>query len=190
MSTLPSTIHPWTSLRLAIVVSIALVLAVGCGSLADQTVGSSGAPAATPTSSGAAAYVGLIPRAVSYGGDTGIRLAVPPTGASPSVSWQAAASTCSTCGAGAPLSVSLALATELQAGQANPDGSITPVMDNTLVYVLSQSLRCSAAGPSGATPAVSGTYPCVRLSFVDARSGKAWYAVDGPDLWDPAHVHP
>lgn len=138
MITLRAAIYSRISLQLVFVISIALVLAVGCASLADQTSMSSGAPAATPTSSGAAAYVGLIPRAVSYG-ETGIRLAVPPTDASPSVPWQAAVSTCSTCVAGAPLSVSLALATELQAGQANPDGSITPVMDKTLVYVMSQS---------------------------------------------------
>lgn len=190
MNTLPTTIHPRTSFRLAMVLSVALVLTVGCGSRADQTSGSSIAPAATPTSAGAAAYVGHIPHAVSYGGDTGIRLVVPSTSASPAVSWQAAVSKCSTCVAGAPMSVSLALATELQAGQANPDGSITPVMDKTLVYVVSQSLQCRAAGPAGATPAVSESYACVRLSFVDARSGKALYAVDGPDLWDPAHVHP
>lgn len=184
------TLYPRPLFRLAMVLSVALCLTVGCGSPADQTSESSGALAATPTSPRAVVYVGHIPRAVSYGGDTGIRLAVPSTSASPDISWQAAVSKCSTCVTGAPMSVSLALATELQAGQANPDGSITPVLDKTLVYVVSPSLQCRAAGPAGATPAVSRTYACVRLSFVDARSGKALYAVDGPDLWDPAHVHP
>ena len=190
MSTLPTTRHLRTLFQMAMVLSIMVVLAVGCGSLSDQTPGSSGVPAATPTSPGTAAYAGRIPNAVSYGGDTGIRLAVPPNGLSPAVSWEEAVSNCSTCAAGAPMSVSLALATELQAGRANPDGSIMPVMDKTLVYVVSQSLECRAAGPAGATPAVSGTYACVRLSFVDARTGKALYAVDGPDLWDPARLHP
>jgi hypothetical protein len=197
MSTLRTMINPRTSLRLAMVLPIVIVLIAGCGSPAGQTIGSTSATpeptasTATPASSGASSYLGPIPRAVSYG-DTGITLAVPPDGASPSVSWQSAISNCSTCVAGAPVSVSLALATELLAGQANSDGSIAPVMDKTLVYVLSQSgLTCSPAGPAG-TPSSSstgGSYPCVFLSFVDAHSGTDLYAVDGPGLWDPAQLH-
>ncbi len=196
MSTVRTTIKPRTPLRLAMVIPIVIVLVVGCGSPAGPAIGSTIAPAATtastdtPALSGAASYVGPIPRAVSYG-DTGITLALPPNGANPSVSWQSAISNCSTCAAGAPVSVSFAVATELQAGQANPDGSITPVMDETLVYVLSQSgLKCRAAGPSGAPSSSTGeSSTCVRLSFVDAQSGKDVYAVDGADLWDPSQPH-
>lgn len=195
MSTLRITINPRTSLRLATMLLIIIVLTGGCGSSAGQTLGSTNATAdsaastATPISSGASSYMGQIPSAVSYGGDTGITLAVPPDEASPAVSWQSAVSNCSTCVTDAPVSVSLALATELQAGQANSNGSITPVMDQTLVYVLSQSgLTCSAAGPAG-TPSSSSTsesYACVRFRFVDAHSGKDLYAVDGADLWNPS----
>ena len=194
MSTLRTIVHPQKSLRRAAVIALVIVLIAGCGSPAGQTIGSTRAPAdtpastATPAASGASSYVGPIPRAVSYG-DTGITLAVPPNDASPAVSWQSALRTCSTCVAGAPVSVSLALATELLAGQANADGSITPVMDKTLVYVLSQSgLTCRPAGPAG-TPSSSstgGSSACVFLSFVEAQSGTDVYAVDGPGLWDPA----
>ncbi len=113
----------------------------------DQTTTTSELP--TP------GYAGAITAPISYG-DTGISLAVPPSSSQPSVSWEAAFQNCSThqaiCSPSSPITISLASATEKQAGQQNADGSLVPIMDNTLVYVISQSaVPCRPVGPARPT---------------------------------------
>jgi hypothetical protein len=139
------------------------------------------------TSLASPSYVGRIKRATSYG-ESGISLDVPPPSSQPSVSWESAfqkscATSATGCDQGGPITISLAAATEKQAGQENPDGSIHPVMDNTLVYVISQSGNsCRPVGPAGKTTTSPVTYACTSLNFVDAQTGKVLYSVQSPGL--------
>ncbi len=131
-------------------------------------------------------YVGPITRAVSYP-EAGISLQKPPSSSQPSVSWETAFQSCSTgkarCDAGSSVTISLALATETQAGQANPDGSINPVMDHALVYVISQSgVSCTPVGPARGTTTTFVTYSCTMLNFIDARTDKVLFIVSSPGL--------
>jgi hypothetical protein len=122
---------------------------------------------------------------------TGISLTVPPTDAEPTLSWQRAVALCFS-GAGicnraaGTIRVSLAVGYDPQSGDLLPDGSIEPVMNHNLLYVLAQSVGpCAHPGPPGASTRPS-TYPsCMSLSFVDAHTGKGATAVSGPSIRDP-----
>lgn len=81
--------------------------------------------------------------------------------------------------------VTLARATSPQAGTARPDGSIDPLMDATLVYVLHWTgMMCLPVGPLHYPPTATGTpatpAPCDALSFVDANTGAELYGASYP----------
>jgi hypothetical protein len=99
---------------------------------------------------GGSSYAGPIPLAGAYS-ETGISLSVPPAAAKPGVPWQTALNNCFTsggiCSPDLPATVSLAVATDRQAGQGLPNGSIAPVMDNTLVYDGVSRLSLGAGEP-------------------------------------------
>jgi hypothetical protein len=87
------------------------------------------------------------------------------------------------CVSGSPVTVSLASATDPQAGQERTDGSIAPIMDDTLVYVMTQSgIPCSSVGPAARTTETLATYSCTFLSFIDAQTDVLLYSVSGPGL--------
>lgn len=120
--------------------------------------------------------------------EPGIYLQPPQSSSSPSASYNDAFSDCTTganiCAPGYPISISLAVATDDQAGQEGASGSIIPVMNATLVYVVSQTgIPCIPVGPGGGGSSTTiPTYHCTVLEFVDANSGKALYAVSSPGL--------
>jgi len=148
-----------------------LLLASACGSsdpgatrataelsAASQVSTSTTSPDETTTTTSelpTPSYAGAITAPISYG-DTGISLTRPSSSSQPSVSWEAAFQNCSSheaiCDPSSPITISLASATEKQAGQQNADGSLVPIMDNTLVYVISQSaVPCRPVGPARPT---------------------------------------
>jgi hypothetical protein len=90
------------------------------------------------------------------------------------------------CDKGSAPTIQLAAVTDPDAGQASVGGSITPVMDHTLVYVLTwTNLPCLPAGaPVGATPTPT---TCTLVDFVDANTGKTLYGLDqsGPNDLSP-----
>jgi hypothetical protein len=138
-------------------------------------------------------YLGPVARDYSDP-NTGISVSVPPADAKPTVPWQQAVAQCfSAAGicnkAGSTIRVSLAIGYNPQSGEALPDGSIDPTMNQDLVYVLSQTLGSCApvgVGPSG-TNAPPSTYPsCTALSFIDAHTGRGVSAVSGPSITDPS----
>jgi hypothetical protein len=145
----------------------------------------SGASTTTSGDTASSRYVGPITNPVTYPG-AGISLEAPTNPSQASVSWEAALRNCSSrgmCVSGSPVTVSLASATDPEAGQARPDGSIAPIMENTLVFVMTQSgIPCSPVGSPARATTTPATYACTFLSFVDARTDQLLYSVSGPGL--------
>lgn len=130
-------------------------------------------------------YLGPVKSAVDYR-QSGVTLS-PPGDVTPKISWETAYETCTTgasvCLPGAGPTITLALATSSAAGTAQSDGSITPLMNNALVYVLTWTNEPCI--PKGGPPRPSGAasptpQPCTLLAFVDANSGAALYGSEGP----------
>jgi len=198
--------------RLLPPLALCVALATGCGtSKASVSATSSHRQAASsdlPTVHGAgsatattfstidfgimADYLGPIARDYSDP-NTGISLSVPPTDAKATVAWQQAVAQCFSgagiCNrAGGTIRVSLAIGYNPQSGEALPDGSIDPTMNQDLVYVLAQTVGPCApvgGGPSGTNTPPS-TYPsCTALSFIDAHTGRGVSAVSGPSITGP-----
>ena len=73
--------------------------------------------------------------------------------------------------------ITLALVTSPQTGQQNADGSLTPLMNRSLTYVLTwDGLPCGApAGPASYDP----TRLCTYGTFVDANTGQDMFSYDG-----------
>ena len=130
----------------------------------------------------------------------GLQLATPGSGVTPRVTWQEAALPCNrstginNCAAQTiPEDVFLAVGTETNSGQTGPGGSIIPVMDSTLVYVIAETFSCPSppGGPSGTPTSPTTTprfYSCVSLDFVDADTGRGLLGMDSPQLRLPPHA--
>jgi hypothetical protein len=122
--------------------------------------------------------------------EAGIALDVPAAGAVATITpTQAYVDSCTrdgACDKGSAPTIQLAVVTDPNAGQALADGSITPVMDHTLAYVLTwTNVPCAPAGAAvGATPTPT---TCTLLDFVDANTGKTLYGLDqsGPNDLSP-----
>jgi hypothetical protein len=102
----------------------------------------------------------------------------------PKISWSQALSTCGDAQCD-PLpdvgTIELALATSPNTGTMRADGSIAPLMHDTLVYVMSWSgAICAESGPapSGGSGPVR-TETCTLLNFVDATTGAVLYSESG-----------
>lgn len=86
------------------------------------------------------------------------------------------------------------MGTETNSGQTGPGGSIIPVMDNTLVYVIAETFSCPSppGGSNGPGPTAPTTtprvYSCVSLDFVDADTGRGLLGMDSPQLHLPPHA--
>jgi hypothetical protein len=177
------------SLRFIVVCA---VLMAACGGRPSGSVAADGQrertsppqskPSTTSTGSAGVTYTGAITSSRTF--EEGLFIS-PPGGRHPAVSWEQAYATCmdgdSVCHEKYPTHVSLALATATSAGESGPDGSIIPLMKDTLVYVLMQSdVPCLPMGPRRATsPTVQA---CTTIAFVDAGSGRVIYSVQGTDL--------
>jgi hypothetical protein len=137
----------------------------------------------------ASMYLGPITASFDY---KNVNILVTPPGAlTPGISWQKAYDTCasgeSVCLPGVNPIITLALATSPTAGSALPDGSIDPLMNNTLVYVMKWvNEPCVPKGGPPRGPgevAISPTpLPCTLIAFVDATSGKNIYGTEGPEI--------
>ena len=148
---------------------------------------SSHASGSSPTAPPSATYTGPISAPIKYQ-NAGITLEPPGSSVQPKASWSDAYTKgCSSgdaiCSTSSGPTISLALATSPQAGQANTDGSINPLMNKTLVYVITWTgVTCVRAGgppePPGAAVAIDS---CTLLNFIDANSGTVLYSVSGPN---------
>jgi len=157
----------------------------------DANPSKASSPLLSPqTSLPAAKYLGPIRQPIAYA-KAGISLK-PPGAVNPAASWADAYDNCRTgdavCDTNSPPNIALALATAEQAGEAAPDGSIVPLMKDTLVYVLTW-IGIPCVPKSGPPPApdisdstsASATYSCTLLNFIDASSGKVLYSTEGPN---------
>lgn len=128
--------------------------------------------------------------------EAGITLGVPEVGAvaaiTPNAAYVDSCSTDGVCDKGSSPTIQLAVATDPNAGQDSVGGSLTPVMDHTLAYVLTwTNVPCAPAGARvGATPTPT---TCTLVDFVDANTGKTLYGLQqsGPnDLSPVASTNP
>jgi hypothetical protein len=147
-----------------------------CGTI-DQTI------ANIPTAA-KVRFVGALVAPREYGG---VALTAPPANETAAVSWRTAYATCdSMCSGVPPTTISLALATSPAAGHINPDGSISPLMKHTLVYVIvATGVPCRPVGPISIQRAKSSRSDltmCTNVSFVDAQTAQVLYGVSGPNL--------
>ena len=130
-------------------------------------------------------YLGPLKSAVDLS-RTGVTLS-PPGDVAPKVSWETAYATCTTgasvCLPGVEPTITLALATSQGTGTQQPDGTLTPLMKDTLIYVFTWTNEPCI--PKGGPPRPSGApgptpQPCTLLAFMDANSGAALYGSEGP----------
>ncbi len=79
----------------------------------------------------------------------------------------------------------LALVTTTDAGTAGPSGSLKPLINNALTYVIEWTgVPCLSSGggpqPSGSTQAPATPTACRFVDFVSAATGTYLYAFDSP----------
>jgi hypothetical protein len=169
-----------TNVRPYAVLALCIALA-GCAQVVPGSPGTT-----TPR----AAYLGPIPSDVTYD-NAGVTLKVPPANSRPTASWADAYTTnCATgdaiCDPTQSPTIYLATATTPSAGDTQPDGSIKPLLQDTLVYVIQWTdVPCTPVGPAapeGAAASTPTTYSCTILNLVDAETGKVLYSVQGPNL--------
>jgi len=127
-------------------------------------------------------YAGPLEATVRYE-NSGISLTAPTAQAA--TSWTDAYANClsgaAICDATSPPTISLANATVDKAGTAGPNGSLVPLLSNTLVYVLSWTgVPCAPAGGPPGSKSTTQKFSCTLLNLVDAKSGKVLYTVESP----------
>jgi hypothetical protein len=168
---------------LALMVALAFFGAVACGG--PRPPSGSGGSSTAPSVKVAATLAGTtLVAQVAYPA-VGIRLDVPQANLVPQISATTAYSTCasgeSPCvGMTLPATAELAIFSDDQYG-SSAGGTLKPAFQNVLAWVLTwHRVSCSPAGPAprvGSGPAVSRSWACDQLVFVDATSGKymlAW----------------
>ena len=138
-------------------------------------------------SSPAATYLGPITARIEYE-TAGIFLDVPAS-VDVGVSWSYAySSNCpgeAVCHLDRGPTIVLAEATSTSPAEVQGDGSLKPLMQKTLVYVIKWTeVPCAPLGPmvdgrSASPPAI---YSCTALTFVDALSGTVLFSVEGTNL--------
>jgi hypothetical protein len=180
-----------------------LIGVAGCASRTVADTAASGSPTATtPTVAGPASSLGPappgFPPATSFSTLTvpeimpeeGITFDVPTAGAlttaTPNEAYVDSCSTDGDCDKGSAPTIQLAVVTDPNSGQLSAGGSLTPVMDHTLAYVLTwTNLPCAPAGAVvGATPTLT---TCTQVDFVDANTGKTLLELQhgGPNDMSP-----
>ena len=137
-----------------------------------------------------ASYAGPLTTTVVYD-HGGITLAAPSRARAAAVSWaDAYEANCRSgdaiCDLGQSPTIYLAEATVTSAGQIQDDGSLAPLMRDTLVYVLTwTNVPCTAAGPIPSPGSTAGAPPasaCTLINLIDAGTGKVLYSVQGTDI--------
>ena len=135
----------------------------------------------------AAIYEGPITSRISYA-NAGVILDVP-SSTDGVMSWsEVYTDNCTSgdalCHLGKAPTINLAVATTTNAGEAKGDGSIEPLMQGTLVYVIKWTdVACTPpVGPPGRIEPSAPANTCTILNFVDARSGGVLYSVEGQNL--------
>jgi len=113
----------------------------------------------------------------------GVDLAVPLTTDVPRISFTQAYAVCAQggCTQTKGPTITLALVTSPQTGQQNADGSLTPLMNRSLTYVLTwDDVQCPlSAGPAGASHDTTPRYGCTARNFVDANTRQSVYSYEG-----------
>lgn len=159
---------------------LSLMVAAGCARAAEPPSTQSGT---IPGPAERLTYEGPVTSG-SVGGPTGVSLE-PPGEVVPAVPWTAVADACvsgdALCDPAGRGTVTLARATARQAGEARPDGSIAPLMDDRLVYVMRwPGVPCLPSGPPparGTSPGPVNPRTCDLWDYLDADTGKIVYAV-------------
>jgi hypothetical protein len=130
-----------------------------------------------------AIYAGPITSPVRYD-NAGIVLEVPAT-TTVGVTWSQAYENCRTgeavCDTSHSPTISLARATTLASGEAGADGSITPAVNDQLVYVIAWNDAICPA-PAGPAHNTENAGPCQIVDLIDAASGRVLFSVHGADL--------
>lgn len=175
--------------------AVPVLLLTACAS-APLTL-SNGGPAASSTSAAAGSSSGGAPvlapltdegrlTAPTTYEQSGISLAPPLSGDAPSVTPQAAYNDClsgdAICSPGISPTIVLARVTDMHSGTQGPDGSLIPLMNNRLVFVLRfDGEMCVPAGVLPGSPAPQ-PQPCSAVNFIDAATGAVIYSVQGAKL--------
>jgi hypothetical protein len=109
------------------------------------------------------------------------------TTAGPLISWQNALARCDTgeaiCDPHSTGTVTLAQATTSRTGYPNADGSVRPLVNGSLVYVIRfNGVTCVPTGPnSGSTASrTPGAKVCTVINLIDARTGAVLFIADSP----------
>lgn len=179
-----------------------VVLMAGCASRATATATAAASREIKPTSNSSAEsspvglYVGPIIEPLNYA-NVGVTVD-PPGGEVAKVTPSEANATCATGDASCPYgiapTISLGKATSIYAGTHEADGKFSPLMSETLVYMLSWSdlpysptnvpVQQTSDTGTGAvqidTQSPSTVYKCVQITFVDANSGDVLYGFSSP----------
>lgn len=187
--------------KFATIAFIVAALALGGCAAGNQNAG--GATSTTNSSASDSSVPGLasadlisLDAAVTYPyGDVKIR--VEPAGSRvATVSWSRAYETCLTgdsiCDSSATPTIALGVVSDSQSGTVNSDGSVTPILNNALAWVITYTGRpCAPAGAAGsafAAPISSQgvdlptsmttprAYTCTIVNFVSADSGQVLYS--------------
>lgn len=164
-----------------------LVALAACGTAHSTESAGAKAAAASPWASDLppATYAGPITSPTYYPG-AGIELS-PPTKTAGVIAWADVYDKCSTgdalCYTGSGPKIWLANATIKDAGTARKDGTITPLLSNTLVYVMSWTgVPCTRLGgpPSRSTPSAPRTGArCTILNLISSQTGSVVYSTEG-----------
>jgi hypothetical protein len=170
----------------SIILSAALL--AGCsGSPHDGEKSLAGASSARPPALTPATFAGPLTQELRYP-KAGFDLR-PPGARTASTTWTQAYETCLTgdsiCDPTVGPTITLALVTDLDSGQAQPDGSIRPLLDDTLSYVLTYTgVPCRPTGGSDPTSRKNVSpdpVTCTVLNFVSAADAKVLYSFQGPE---------
>jgi len=169
------------SSRVLVTILVLGAAVAGCGGRPSVQAG------AGPVVLGSATFAGPIKAPVRYP-NSGITLTVPAANAAAqaTASWSDAYANCMSgaaiCDATKPPTIALATATVDKAGTEGVNGSVVPLLNDTLVYVLSWiGVPCSpVGGPPGANSSAQ-KFSCTLLNLVDAKSGKVLYTVESPE---------
>ncbi|HEX8095260.1 hypothetical protein [Jatrophihabitans sp.] len=176
----------------AFAVVLLATLVAGCngpnhGKRSSAGVSSAGASSASPSPLPPATFVGPLTRELRYK-NAGFDLR-PPGGRTASASWAQAYATCLTgaaiCDRSIAPTIALALVTDPNSGQTQPDGSTKLLLEDTLAYVITYvGVPCRATG--GLNPisprrtASPAPVRCTVLNFVSAADANVIYSFQGP----------
>jgi hypothetical protein len=163
-------------------------LVAGCASLPNQSEKpSAGASLASPLALAPATFVGALTQELHYE-NTGFDLR-PPGGQTATATWTQAYDNCLTgdaiCDPSISPTIALALVTDPNSGEAQPDGSMKLLLDDTLSYVITYvGVPCRPTGGidplSPESTAAPAPVTCTVLNFISAADAKVIYSFQGP----------